>query len=234
MTENDERTTGAPDEVAPEETERSWPPGERTPQPDVAPGEKTAEERVGQLEAEKQEMRDRMLRIAAEFENYKKRARREQADAESKGKEQVLRDMLEVIDNLERATAAVGEVADPKGIVQGVTLVLRLFQSKLERYDVKAIEAKGQPFDPRVHDAISRVPSADVPPGTVISELQRGYRIGERLLRPATVVVAVAPPPPAPEAADGARGDAAASADAAEAAPAAPDGEPGAGGSGEA
>ena len=73
---------------------------------------------------------------------------------------------------------------------------MRLFKSKLERYSVTAIEAKGQPFDPRVHDAISQSPSAEATPGTVLRELQKGYRVGERLLRPAVVVVAVAPPAP--------------------------------------
>jgi molecular chaperone GrpE len=167
-------------------------PAEQTDAP-AAPA--TPEERIAALEAEKQDLRDRMLRIAAEFENWKKRSRREQADAESKARESVLRDMLEVIDNLERATASwqTGPV-DAQAIQQGVQLVLRQGHSKLDRHDVKAIEAKGKPFDPREHDAISQVPSADVAPGTVLSELQKGYRIGERLLRPASVVVAIAPP----------------------------------------
>jgi molecular chaperone GrpE len=168
-----------------------------------APAEQPAtpsspEDRVVALEAEKQDLRDRMLRIAAEFDNWKKRARREQTDAESKGRESVLRDLLEVIDNLERATAAWGTgPVDAQAVKQGVDLVLRQAQSKLERHDVKPVDAKGKPFDPRIHDAISQVPSAEVPPGTVISELQRGYRIGDRLLRPASVVVALAPPAPA-------------------------------------
>lgn len=150
-------------------------------------------DRLATLEAEKNEARERMLRIAAEFENYKKRVRKEQSESESKARESVLRDMLEVIDNLERAVA-VGEGADPKTVLQGVQLVLRLFGSKLERYEVKAFEAKGQPFDPRLHDAISQVPTADAPPGSVVSEVQKGYKIGDRLLRPAMVAVAVAPP----------------------------------------
>jgi molecular chaperone GrpE len=166
-------------------------------QPD-APGANGAaapspEERIAALEAEKNETKDRMLRIAAEFENYKKRARKELGEAEVKVTERLLRDFLEVLDNLERAAAA-SESADPKVVQQGVNLVTRLFQSKLERYEVKPFEAKGQPFDPRLHDAISQVPSADAPPGSVVSEVQRGYRIGDRLLRPALVAVAVAPP----------------------------------------
>jgi molecular chaperone GrpE len=158
----------------------------------------TPEERIAALEAEKADLRDRMLRIAAEFENWKKRARKEQADAESKVRESVLRDMLEVIDNLDRATAASGGASDLQSVQQGIALVLRLFASKLERYDVKPLEAKGKPFDPRLHEAISQAPSADVAPGTVLNELQKGYKVGDRLLRPAAVVVAIAPPAPPP------------------------------------
>ena len=167
-----------------------------------AAGPATDAERVAALTAERDEIKDRMLRIAAEFENSKKRARKEQEDAESKVREQVLRDMLDVIDNLERAVGAYGEGGggaaapanqDPAAVLKGVGLVLRLFQSKLERYNVKPIVARGQPFDPRLHEAISRVETAEVPPGAVAVELQRGYRIGERLLRPAMVSVATAP-----------------------------------------
>ena len=151
-------------------------------------------------------MKDRMLRIAAEFENWKRRARKEQDDAEAKAREGVLRDMLDVIDNLERAVGAFdgnaapaagkgAPAAGPDGaaVLKGVNLVLRLFQSKLERYNVKPIAARGEPFDPKIHEAISRVETADVPAGAVAVELQRGYRIGERLLRPAMVSVATAP-----------------------------------------
>jgi molecular chaperone GrpE len=138
-----------------------------------------------------------MLRIAAEFENYKKRARKELGEAEVKARETVLRDFLEVIDNLERALASIGTGTtekDVKSVKDGVELVLRLFKSKLERNAVTVIEAKGQPFDPRLHDAISQIPSPDVAPGTVVHEMQKGYRIGDRLLRPAVVVVAAAAP----------------------------------------
>jgi molecular chaperone GrpE len=176
--------------------------------PQAAPtGEARAErdprDQVAALEAERVDMRDRMLRIAAEFENYKKRVRREQTENENKARESVLKDFLEVADNLERASAAVEGASDVKALQQGVALVLRLFQSKLERYDVKPLEVKGQPFDPRLHDAISQVPSAEAPPGSVLSEVQKGYKIGERLLRPAMVVVAVAPSPAAPPPANG-------------------------------
>jgi molecular chaperone GrpE len=149
--------------------------------------------RIAALEAERNDARDRMLRIAADFENYKKRVRKEQSDSEIKARESVLKDVLEVADNLERA-AAVDANADFKSLQKGVELVNRLLQGKLERYEVRAFESKGQPFDPRVHDAVSQLPTPDAAPGSVVGEVQKGYRIGDRLLRPALVVVAVAPP----------------------------------------
>ncbi len=154
------------------------------------------EERLASLAAERDEIKDRMLRIAADFENWKKRARKEQTDAVAQAREALLRDMLEVVDNLERAaaqTAAGNGVVDGGAVLKGVNLVLRLFQQKLERYEVKPFEAAGQPFDPRVHEAISRVASADVPAGNVAAELQKGYKISERLLRPAMVSVSTGP-----------------------------------------
>jgi molecular chaperone GrpE len=181
-------------------------PPEASP-PDLAatdlptPVPPTAEDRIAALETDKAELRDRMLRIAADFDNWKKRARKDQADGEVRARESVLRDFLEIADNLERATASLGEgkEGDAKSIRDGVDLVLRQFRSKLERYQIKAIESVGQPFDPRFHEAISQAPTADAKPGSVLHVLQKGYLIGDKLLRPAMVVVAAAPPGPPPE-----------------------------------
>lgn len=159
----------------------------------------TAEERVAVLEAERDELKDRMLRIAADFENFKKRSVKTQEDAIAHAREAVLRDMLEVIDNLERATAmqtAGDGHVDGAAVLKGVGLVLRVFLQKLERYGVRPFEAKGQPFDPHLHEAISRIESDEVPAGSVAAELQKGYRVGERLLRPAMVSVSAGPKSP--------------------------------------
>ena len=160
----------------------------------------TPEDRAAALAVERDEMKDRLLRVAADFENWKKRARKEQSDAVSSAREAVLRDILEVVDNLERAAGAQSKagaggdgVIDVAAVMKGVTLVLRLFQQKLERYEVKPFEVTGQPFDPRVHEAVSKVESAQVPAGSVAAELQKGYRVGERLLRPALVSVSTGP-----------------------------------------
>jgi molecular chaperone GrpE len=159
----------------------------------------TPEDRAAALAAERDEMRDRMLRIAAEFENWKKRARKEKDDAVASAKESVLRDMLEVADNLERAASAQAKGGDGgvdgAAVLKGVSLVLRVFQQKLERYEVKPFDVAGQPFDPRLHEAVSRVESAEVPSGSVVTELQKGYKVGERLLRPAMVSVSTGKKP---------------------------------------
>jgi molecular chaperone GrpE len=130
-----------------------------------------------------------------DFEKYRQRVRKEIEDHELKVRATILADFLEVADNLERAIASwkEGDKKDAKSVQDGVDLVLRLFRSKLERYAVTAIEAKGKPFDPRVHHAVAQAPSTDTTPGTVLHEVQKGYWMGERLLRPASVVVASAP-----------------------------------------
>src|SRR5262245_56486354 len=159
--------------------------------------EATPEEKLAALAAERDETKDRMLRIAAEFENFKKRSRKEQTDAVAEARERVLKEVLEVVDYLERAvgmqTAGNGGV-DGAALLKGVDLTLRLLKQKLERYEVRPFDAAGQPFDPRLHEAISRVEHAEIPSGSVAAELQKGYRVGERLLRPAMVSVSSGKP----------------------------------------
>jgi molecular chaperone GrpE len=174
-----------------------------------APVDRTAEleAKIAGLEKEKKDNWDRYLRAAADLENLRKRQKREAEDAKFEAKAKVLKEMLPVVDNLERAVehaAAGSEEKNP--IVEGVQLVLRQFTTAFERLDVTAIDAMGQPFDPNLHEAISQQES-DQPPGTVVQVLQRGYKSGDRLLRPSLVVVAKAkaapPPPPAEPAVEG-------------------------------
>ena len=152
-------------------------------------------DKLAAAEKEKKDNWDRYLRAAADLENLRKRQKRELEDAKFDTKNKVLKEMLPVVDNLERAiehAGSTGEV-DPalKPIVDGVQLVLRQFVTAFERLDVAAIDAMGQPFDPNMHEAISQQES-DEPPGTIVQVLQRGYRAGDRLLRPSLVVVAKA------------------------------------------
>jgi molecular chaperone GrpE len=145
-------------------------------------------------EKDAKDNKDRWLRAAADLENTRKRTKREIEDAKFEAKNKVLKEMLPVVDNLERAIEHAGaEGKNP--IVEGVQLVLRQFTTAFERLEVNAIDAMGQPFDPNLHEAISQQES-DQPPGTIVQVLQRGYRMGDRLLRPALVVVAKAKPAP--------------------------------------
>lgn len=150
------------------------------------------EKKIATLEKEKKESWDKYLRSAADVENLRKRQKREVEDAKFETKNKVLKEMLPVVDNLERAIehASKGE-GEKNPIVEGVQLVLRQFTTAFERLDVTPIDALGQPFDPNLHEAISQQES-DQPPGTVVQVLQRGYRAGDRLLRPSLVVVAKA------------------------------------------
>lgn len=150
-------------------------------------------------QAEAAQLKDKLMRMAADFDNYRKRSRREVSEAEKKGRDGLLTDLLPVFDNLERATShagAAGEAADPatiRGLVDGIALVARQFTDALGRLGIERVESIGQPFDPSVHEAIQHLETAEYPPGCVAAEVQPGYRFGERLIRPAMVVVAKAP-----------------------------------------
>lgn len=149
--------------------------------------------------AETARLKDQLLRTAADFDNFRKRSRREISDAERKGRDDLLKELLPVFDNLERATALGGAIegSDLRGILDGIELVMRQFRDTLGRLGVERIAAVGHPFDPAVHEAIQQLETAEFPPGTVAAEVQSGYRQGERIIRPALVVVAK--PPSRPE-----------------------------------
>ncbi len=136
------------------------------------------------------EEHDRYLRAAADLENYRKRAQKEKEEIQKFAIERLLKDLIPVVDNLERALAAAAK-DDP--LSGGVRLVLRQMEDTLGRFGVKAFSAMGQPFDPRLHEALMSVATADSPPGTVVMEHGRGYLLNDRLVRPAIVGVAAAP-----------------------------------------
>jgi molecular chaperone GrpE len=177
---------------------------------EVEEPEPTPEQRIAEAEAKQRETYDRYLRSVAELDNYRKRSRKDIEDARVEAQSRVLREMLPVIDNLERALAAAGgaEASNGHSIVEGVRLVLRQFAQALERCGVTQVSAQGEPFDPTQHEAVSQIETDQAPAGTVVDVLQSGYRIGERLLRPALVVVAKAPSAVEPEGGDGGNGHA--------------------------
>ena len=143
---------------------------------------------VAALQAELADLRDRSIRTLADFENYRRRSEREREDLRRFAVGDALRDVLPVVDNLERALAAGGAVEDLK---LGVELTLRQFKDVLRQRGMAEVPAVGEPFDPTVHEAGAREEGADVTVPTVTSELQRGYTLHGRLLRPALVKVAM-------------------------------------------
>lgn len=168
------------------------------PPPPASSGDRVSEleAQVARLEQEKKDSWDKYLRAVADLENHRKRGKRDLDDARAEARTRVLKEMLPVADNLERGLQHAEDSAkggDVSAVVEGVRLVLRQFMHALERTEVTPVEAQGQPFDPNVHEAISQAESAEHPPGTVVTVLQRGYKLGDRLLRPALVVVAKAP-----------------------------------------
>jgi molecular chaperone GrpE len=168
---------------------------EPTPAPAAADDPAT---KIAALEQEKKDLHDKFLRAVADLENFRRRSRKDVDDARTRAREEVLKEILPSVDNLERAVQAASEPsATVSVLVDGVKLVLRQFLSGLERFEIKAFSSQGEPFDPARHEAVSQIESADHAPGTVVTEMQRGYTIGTRLLRPAMVAVAKAPPAPA-------------------------------------
>lgn len=143
--------------------------------------------------AEARESYERMLRIAADFENYKKRNERERVEFIKFANEKLLRELLPIADNLERALDAARKANDAPNIAAGVELVLQEFRNVLKKFGVEPIVAVGCPFDPSLHEAYQQIESEDHAPGTVLFETQKGYTIHGRLLRPSLVAVATAP-----------------------------------------
>jgi molecular chaperone GrpE len=149
--------------------------------------EPVEDDRLAAAEAKAEEHLNDLKRLAAEFENYKKRAAREQAALSTRATERLVKELLPIVDDLERALEAAEEHEEAK-LEEGVRLVHRQLASALEREGLAEIETNGK-FDPHVHEALLSQPS-EADEGSVIEVLQKGYRLGDRVLRPARVVVA--------------------------------------------
>jgi molecular chaperone GrpE len=162
-------------EIKPEDTSKS----NGTQQP----GAPTVE----QLQTQLKEQEAKYLYLYAEFENFKKRMQKERQDLLKFGWEQVARDLLQVLDNIERVQAHLPANTD-KTLSEGLRMVVDEFKSTLQKQGLQGIESIAKPFDPHIHEAISQE-SSDQPEGTIISELSRGYTLNGRLLRPARVTV---------------------------------------------
>jgi molecular chaperone GrpE len=173
-----------------------------TEEPEVTPGTETpdVQEQLKQLaeqlkakEAEAKEHYDRFMRQVAELENFKKRTGREKEEAIRFANECLIKDLLPVIDNLERAISHAKGGGNGKPFVDGVEMVLKGLLDILGRHGVVPISAIGQPFDPERHEAMAQIESDEHPPNAVVEEHHKGYLFRDRLLRPALVSVAKAP-----------------------------------------
>jgi molecular chaperone GrpE len=164
-----------------EEPERGTPEGEEAPDPLV----------------ELQQAQDRLLRLQADFENFRRRALAERRDLFQYGHQNLVKDLLLTVDNLERAIGHARESGggDLESFLQGIELVQREFLGILEAHSVREIEALGKAFDPALHEAMAQAADDSVAPNTVIDVLEKGYQLRDRLLRPTRVVVAKAPEP---------------------------------------
>jgi molecular chaperone GrpE len=161
--------------------------------PSQEPQTEAAAEALDPLEASKAEvakLRDQLLRTAADFDNFRKRSRRELADMEKRAREDLIKDLLPVFDNLERATAHAETATDVKALADGIGLVKKQFLDTLSKIGIERIKAQGMPFDPAFHEAVQQFETDEHAPGTVIHEVQAGYVQGDKLVRPAIVVVA--------------------------------------------
>ena len=152
--------------------------------------ESGAPDPIEELRSEKDALQDRLLRTAAEFDNYRKRMDRERRDLSDYATADILSEFLPIVDNFERALSAASDGADADGLRKGVELIHKQVLDLLKKRGVTQISALGADFDPRIHQAVIHEESDEHREGEVMQELQRGYMLGERLLRPAMVKVA--------------------------------------------
>lgn len=145
------------------------------------------------LTAERDELRDLMLRSRAEFENVRKRMNRERDEERKYAALPVVRDLLPALDNLERAIEAGESSQDADALIQGVQMVLKQIYDALSQSGVKVIDSVGLQFDPNLHEALQQTPSDEFPSMTVIKEYQKGYQIQDRVIRPSKVIVSSGP-----------------------------------------
>ncbi|HET6417735.1 MAG TPA: nucleotide exchange factor GrpE [Polyangiales bacterium] len=161
----------------------------------IFPEEEAADEPTDleKAHAERDRMRDQLLRVAADFDNFRKRSRKEIEEVRRRTIEDTLREVLPIVDNLERAADAMSTATEVSAVTDGVHMVLRGFEDIAGRLGLKRVATVGHQFDPTCHDAVQQEETNEHAPGTIVSEVVPGYYLGERLLRPAMVVVAKPP-----------------------------------------
>jgi molecular chaperone GrpE len=189
----DETTTTVVDATSDERPAESRSTGDETTTTVVDAASPSVEAWIAPLREERDRLKDQLLRLAADYDNFRKRSRKDIEEAERRAREETVRELLPVFDNLERAIAAGNQAPDLKSIIEGLNMVLKLFEDHARRLGIERLPSVGERFDPAIHDAIQQKETDEYPPGTVIAEITAGYRLGERLIRPASVVVARKP-----------------------------------------
>ena len=180
---------GTEDQESIKETDKDKPDKKKSKAEETDPVQ-VLEKEAESAKQEAQENYDKYLRVFAEFDNYKKRSTREMSDFRKYANEALLRDMLTVVDNLERAIDSSNDHAEnTSSIVEGVRMTLGGILDLIEKHHVSPIESEGKPFDPQFHQAFQQEESEDHPSNTVLKEFQKGYLLHDRLLRPSMVVV---------------------------------------------
>ena len=190
FSDNEDEPEASDDPLAPDDAATGGDP------PDGAADGSTAalQAQIDQLTQERSTLLDQLLRRQAEFENYRRRVDRERAETYARSRAEVVLELLPVIDNFERALASLEHSGnDAKSLQEGIELIHRQLNDALAKFGLEPVEAVGQTFDPNVHEAVSAEPSTEHEENTVIAEFQRGYKLGEKLLRPAKVKVASTP-----------------------------------------
>jgi Molecular chaperone GrpE (heat shock protein) len=184
--------------MEPTMTDRETPIEQEQAPETSAPDTEQLQARIAELEQACEEQKNLYLRTLADFQNY----RRRQHDEMERGRllllEAVMEELLPILDNFERALQAAEATRELEPLLEGVRLTERQIKALLARYDIHPIEAVGQPFDPNLHEAIQRIETDEYEDGVIIDEVERGYRIGERVLRPSRVIVARRPEQPTP------------------------------------
>jgi len=187
MTSNDPPPSDADDHREPRDAN-----GTASPDSDAVatPGAATPPDPLTEARAEAARLKEQWMRVAADFDNFRKRTRRDIEDARKAGREELLKDLLPVFDNLERAIHSAARAQDVKAVADGLSMVIKQFVDVLGRTGISKVPTTGTAFDPAIHEAIQQIETDDHAVGTVVAEVQPGYVHGERLVRAAMVVVA--------------------------------------------
>lgn len=201
-----EEETPLQDEPPADADDEDAPPHDDIPYAEISDAEEdapgTGESALGAVERERDDLKDQLLRARAEFDNYRKRMARESDQQRKTAAQGLMRSLLPIVDNLERALGHANDAND--GFVKGVEMIVKQFADVLAAQGLEVIPAVGEAFDPNIHEALTHMPSDQYPVDTVMEEFQRGYRIGDFVLRPSQVVVSSgAPQAPVAEEPDG-------------------------------